>query len=144
MHLNHRFIKKIDHIGIAVESIDKTLPFYTNILCLPFQQIETIDHEQVRVATLSIGTVKIELLEPMSESSPIYTFLQKKGEGIHHIALKVDSLDQSLNYLKHVEIKLIDNYPTLGANQTKIAFVHPSSTYGVLLELCESKNYPLS
>lgn len=131
--------KKIAHIGIAVQSIEQTLPFYTEQLGLKLEGIEEVESEQVKVAFLKIGETMFELLEPLSESSAIYTYLEKNGEGIHHIALEVDNIEHRLTNLKNGGIRLIHEQPKLGANNSKIAFLHPKSTYGVLFELCEHK-----
>lgn len=131
--------KKIAHIGIAVHSLEKALPFYTEQLGLILEAVEEVQSEQVRVAFLKIGESRLELLEPLSDTSAIATFLQKKGEGIHHIALEVDEIEMRLNNLKENGIRLIHEQPKIGANDSKIAFLHPKSTNGVLYELCEHK-----
>jgi len=131
--------QKIAHIGIAVQSIEQSLPFYTEQLGLTLQGIEKVESEQVKVAFLKIGESMLELLEPMSESSAIHAYLERSGEGIHHIALEVDNIEQRLENLKNDGIRLIHEEPKLGANNSKIAFLHPKSTYGVLYELCEHK-----
>jgi len=136
---NGKAPKKIAHIGIAVENIETALPFYTEQLGLELKGIEEVNSEQVKVAFLKIGETMFELLEPLSESSAIFTFLQNKGEGIHHIALEVDNIDERLQSLKNDGIRLINEQPKLGANNSKIAFIHPKSTFGVLYELCEHK-----
>lgn len=128
---------KIDHIGIAVTSIDKALPFYVEHLRLTLEGIEEVQSEQVKVAFLRIGETRLELLEPTSDESPIYKFIQKRGEGIHHIALGVRQIDERLNELKENGIQLINETPKIGAGNAKIAFLHPKSASGVLYELCE-------
>lgn len=129
--------KKIAHIGIAVHDLEKTIPFYTKHLGLTLEKIEIVEREQVKVAFLKIGESMIELLEPLSNDSPIYKFLQNKGEGIHHIALEVEDIEERLHQLKKDGIQLINEKPQQGANNSKISFIHPKSTYGVLFELCE-------
>ena|SRR5690625_1921927 len=129
--------KKIAHIGIAVHSIKKTLPFYTNHLGLELERMEDVISEQVKIAFLKIGETRIELLEPLNESSAIYKFLQKKGEGIHHLAFEVENLSSRLKKLKEDGIQLINEKPKKGANNSLIGFIHPRSTSGVLIELCE-------
>lgn len=129
--------KKIAHIGIAVHNIEKSLPFYTTLLGLTLERVEEVESEQVKVAFLKIGESRIELLEPLSEASAIYTYLQKKGEGIHHIALEVDAIEERLSQLKDNGIRLIHDEPKKGANNSQIAFLHPKSTNGVLYELCQ-------
>ena len=129
--------KKIAHIGIAVQSIEKTIPFYTKHLGLELEKIEDVLSEQVKVAFLKIGETRIELLEPLNHSSAIYTFLQKKGEGIHHLAFEVTDLTSRLSKLKSEGIQVINGDPKKGANNSLISFLHPQSTNGVLIELCE-------
>lgn len=131
--------EKIAHIGIAVHSLEETLPFYTEQLGLLLEGIEKVESEQVKVAFLKIGESRLELLEPLSDASAIATFLEKKGEGIHHIALEVDEIEKRLVDLKENGIRLIHEQPKIGANDSKIAFLHPKSTNGVLYELCEHK-----
>lgn len=133
-------VKKIDHIGIAVRSIEEALPFYKDILNLKYIGTEEVESQQVKVAFLSAGETKIELLEPMSLESPLEKFLQKKGEGIHHVAFGVDDLSARLADLKTRGIPLIDEVPREGAANSQIAFIHPKAATHVLVELCE-KNY---
>jgi len=129
--------EKIAHIGIAVNSIEESLPFYTDQLGLSLEKIEKVESEQVKVAFIQIGESRIELLEPLSEKSAIHSFLEKKGEGIHHIALEVDNIEERLKHLNLNNVKLINEQPKEGANNAQIAFIHPKSTHGVLLELCQ-------
>lgn len=128
---------KIDHIGIAVKSLEKALPFYIDHLNLQLEAIEEVESEQVKVAFLRIGETRIELLEPTSEHSPISKFIENRGEGIHHIALGVYEIEERLIELKNDGIKLINDQPKTGAGGAKIAFLHPKSASGVLYELCE-------
>jgi methylmalonyl-CoA/ethylmalonyl-CoA epimerase len=132
-------INKVDHIGIAVRSLENTLPFYTDVLNLPLLGIEEVDTQMVRVAFLQAGGTKLELLEPTSEESPIAKFIEKRGEGIHHVALGVDSIEDRIIEMKEKEIRMIDDQPRLGAGGASIAFMHPKSASGVLVELCEKK-----
>jgi methylmalonyl-CoA/ethylmalonyl-CoA epimerase len=132
-------VKKIDHIGIAVRSIEKALPFYTEVLNLPLLGIEEVDSEKVKVAFLKIGESKLELLEPTSTESAIAMFLEKRGEGIHHIALAVDSIQERINEIKDKGIRMINESPKRGAGGALVAFMHPKSTGGVLLEYCEKE-----
>ncbi len=129
--------QKIDHIGIAVKNLDESVQFYTQMLGLKLQGIETVESEKVRVAFLEIGETRLELVEPTSEESAIAKFLDKKGEGIHHIALKVDNQQDRLDALKNAGIQLINETPKLGAHNNMVAFLHPKATKGVLIELCE-------
>lgn len=131
--------KKISHIGIAVRSLKEAVPLYRDVFGLEYEGEEVVDSEQVRVAFFKIGESRIELLEPLSESSAIYKYLQKKGEGIHHIALEVSDLKQRLSELKEKGIRLIYEQPKPGAHQMNISFLHPKVTGGVLYELCEPR-----
>ncbi|AMX82974.1 methylmalonyl-CoA epimerase [Geobacillus subterraneus] len=130
-------VKKVDHIGIAVRSIEKALPFYTDVLGLPFLGIEEVGSEQVKVAFLQAGEAKIELLEPLSPESAVATFIEKRGEGIHHVALGVDDITERIRELKEHGIRMIQETPKRGAGGAWVAFMHPKSTGGVLYELCE-------
>ncbi|MBT2738049.1 methylmalonyl-CoA epimerase [Bacillus sp. ISL-7] len=132
-------IKKVDHIGIAVRSLEHTLPFYTDVLNLPLLGIEEVETQQVRVAFLEAGGTKLELLEPTSEESTIAKFIEKRGEGIHHVALGVVSIKERISEMKEKGIRMIDYQPRPGAGGANIAFMHPKSTSGVLFELCEKK-----
>lgn len=129
--------KKIAHIGIAVRDLEASIPFYTDLLGLTLEKLEEVDSEQVKVAFLKIGEARIELLEPLSEKSAIHTFLEKRGEGIHHIALEVEDINERLLHLKEHGVRLINEQAKAGANNAQIAFLHPKSTSGVLLELCQ-------
>ncbi|PMC39533.1 methylmalonyl-CoA epimerase [Bacillus sp. UMB0899] len=133
-------VKKIDHIGIAVYSIEEALPFYKDVLRLKYIGTEEVHSQQVKVAFLSAEETKIELLEPMSSESPIANFLQKKGEGIHHIAFGVNDLSSRLVELKTNGIPLIDEVPRMGAANFQIAFLHPKAAKNVLVELCEKND----
>lgn len=132
-------IKKVDHIGIAVRSLEHTLPFYTDVLNLPLLGIEVVETQLVRVAFLEAGGTKLELLEPTSEESTIAKFIEKRGEGIHHVALGVVSIKERISEMKEKGIRMIDDQPRPGAGGANIAFMHPKSTSGVLFELCEKK-----
>jgi len=129
--------KKIDHLGIAVSNLSDSLPFYENALGLKLMSKEEVKDQKVSVAMLECGESHIELLEPTSEESPIARFIEKKGPGIHHIAIKVKDIEGELQRMKEHGVRLIDEKPRIGAGGLKIAFVHPKSTNGVLLELCE-------
>jgi len=132
-------MKKVDHIGIAVRSLQDSLSFYTEVLKLPLLGIEEVVSQKVRVAFLQAGETKLELLEPTSKDSPIASFIEKRGEGIHHIALGVESIEQRIVEMKQQGIRMIDEQPRTGAHGSDIAFMHPKSTGGVLFELCEKK-----
>ncbi len=130
---------KINHLGIATKGIDEALKFWENALGLENVHTETVEDQKVRVAMLPIGESRIELLEPTSEDSPISKFLEKRGGGIHHIAVEVDNIEESLAKLKQKGMRLIDEKPRVGAEGCLVAFVHPSSANGVLLELVQSE-----
>lgn len=129
--------KKISHIGIAVENIDAALPFYRDVLGLEFEGTEVVAEQKVKVAFLAIGESRIELLEPTSSDSPVAKFLEKNGPGIHHLAYQVEGLEERLGSLKAQGVRLIDESPRCGAHHTRIAFLHPKASGGVLTELCE-------
>lgn len=131
---------KLDHIGIAVKDISESLKFYKDALGLTLDGIEIVTDQKVKTAFLSVGETHLELLEATEADSPVGKFIEKRGEGIHHIAIKVENIQEHLSQLDENEIKLIDKEPKIGANNKKIAFVHPKSTSGVLLELCEEES----
>lgn len=130
-------VKNVDHIGIAVKSIDETLKFYREVLGLEVEGVEVVEEQKVKVAFLPIGDTEIELLESTDPEGPIAKFIEKKGEGIQHIAFRVDNIEEALEQMKEKGIRLIDEKPRYGAGGAKIAFLHPKSTYGVLVELSE-------
>ena len=130
-------IKKIDHIGIAVKDLDETTRFYKENLGLEIKGIEEIKEQKVRVAIIPVGESRIELLQSTNLDGPIAKFIEKRGEGIHHIALEVERIEETLQKLKTKGVQLVDQKPRIGANKMKIAFLHPRSTKGVLIELCE-------
>jgi methylmalonyl-CoA/ethylmalonyl-CoA epimerase len=128
---------KIEHIGIATRGLDDALGFWRDALGLELQDVEEVAEQGVRVAMLPIGETRVELLEPTSEASPIAKFLEKRGAGIHHIAVRVDDIRATLARLKEQGLRLIDEVPRRGAGGCLVAFIHPSSANGVLLELVE-------
>ncbi len=130
-------LKKINHIGIAVKSLETSIPFYRDQLGMVFEGTEEVPDQKVRVAFLQIGESRIELLEPTAEDSPIAKYLEKKGEGIHHMAYEVDDIEIALADLKEKGVRLIDETPRLGAHNSLIAFLHPKATGGVLTEICQ-------
>lgn len=130
-------IEKIDHIGIAVKSIEESLPYYRDVLGLQYTGSEIVEEQKVRVAFLKIGESRIELLEPTTDDSPVAKFLEKRGSGIHHIAVRTNSIEDDLSKHKDHEARLIDESPRIGAHDMQIAFVHPKTTSGVLMELCQ-------
>ncbi len=127
----------LDHIGIAVDKLDEALQIYQNILGLRLEKIRVVENQKVRLAFLLAGETKIELLEPTATESAVSRFIEKKGEGIHHIALKVTNIEGFLKQLKEKGIALVDEKPRVGAEGGKIAFLHPKSLKNVLIELCE-------
>lgn len=133
--------KKISHIGIAVKNIDHHLPLYRDIMGMEFEGTEIVAEQKVKVAFFVIGESRIELLEPTAEDSPVARFLEKNGEGVHHIAYEVEDLEIALADLRQRNIRLIDETPRCGAHGTRIAFLHPKSTGGVLTELCEKTKH---
>jgi methylmalonyl-CoA/ethylmalonyl-CoA epimerase len=128
---------KIEHIGIAVKSLEETVRVWEQAIGLEIAGYDQVDEQGVRVAMLTIGESRIELLEPTGPDSPIEKFMSKRGEGIHHVAIRVEDIEQSIERLKSAGMRLIDSTPRKGAHNTRVAFVHPASTHGVLLELVE-------
>jgi len=132
-------VKKIDHIGIAVKDLAAAIKFYEEMLGLKATGTEVVEEQKVRVAFLPTGDSEVELLESTSPDGPIARFIEKNGEGIQHIAFRVDNLEEKLAELKGKGVRLIDEKPRYGAGGAKIAFLHPKATYGTLIELCERK-----
>lgn len=130
-------ILKVDHIGIAVKSLDETLKFYEGVLGLELQGTEVVEEQKVKVAFLPVGDTEVELLESTAEDGPIAKFIEKKGEGIQHIAFRVPNIEEAIAELMEKGVKMIDEKPRYGAGGAKIAFCHPKSTNGVLVELSE-------
>ena len=128
---------RIDHIGIAVANLDETLKVYTDILGLTLHGTETVADQKVRVAFLPVGDTEIELLESTEPDVPIAKFIEAKGQGLQHIAFRVDDIEAALAELKAKGVRLIDEKPRYGAGGAKIAFLHPKSTNGVLIELSQ-------
>ena len=129
-------LTNIEHIGIAVKSLEKAMPYYENILGLKGYAIEEVKDQKVKTAFFKIGETKIELLESTAPDGPISKFIEKKGEGIHHIAFKTKDINSSLKELEEKNIRLIDEHPRKGAEGLNIAFLHPKAANGVLIELC--------
>lgn len=134
MNLSH-----IEHLGIAVKSIEEALPYYENVLGLKCYNIEEVADQKVRTAFMMVGQTKLELLEPTSDESPIAKFIEKRGEGIHHIAFCVEDTNEALAEVAAKGVKLIDEKARKGAEGLNIAFLHPKGTMGVLTELCDHK-----
>ena len=127
---------KIEHIGIAVKSLDQAIPFYEKLLGVACYATEDVSDQKVRTAFFKVGATKIELLESTAADGPIARFIEKRGEGFHHIAYAVDDIDTALSELERLGVQLIDHAPRKGAEGLMIAFLHPKSTHGVLTELC--------
>ena len=130
-------ISHIEHIGIAVKDLQTAIPYYENVLGLKCYNIEEVVDQKVKTAFFKVGETKLELLEPTSEESAVAKFIEKKGEGVHHIAFRVDNVAASLAECESKGVQLIDKAPRKGAEGLSIAFLHPKSTLGVLTEFCE-------
>ena len=135
MNLSH-----IEHIGIAVKSIEEALPYYENVLGLKCYAIEEVKDQKVKTAFFHIGQTKLELLESTDPEGPVGKFIATRGEGIHHIAFAVKDIETCLQNAREKGVRLIDQQPRKGAEGLDIAFLHPKSTFGVLTEFCENKN----
>ncbi|MGF1451420.1 MAG: methylmalonyl-CoA epimerase [Opitutales bacterium] len=133
-------IQQIDHLGIAVKSLEETVPYYENVLGLHCEKQEEVPSQKVKTAFFHCGEVHIELLEPTADDSPIAKFLEKNPNGgIHHIAFKTDNIQGDLNHAAGQGVRLINETPVEGANEKLVAFLHPKSTFGVLTEFCTDK-----
>ena len=130
-------ILKIDHLGIAVNSIEDGKNFWSGILGLGFEGSETVEEQKVTTAFFPVGESEVELLESTAPDGPVAKYIEKRGQGIQHVAFRVENIEKALEELKAKGIKLIDETPRMGAGGAKIAFLHPKSTSGVLVELCE-------
>jgi len=135
MNLSH-----IEHIGIAVKSLEEAIPFYEKVLGLKCYAIEEVKDQKVKTAFLKIGQTKIELLESTDPEGPIGKFIEKRGQGIHHLAFAVNNIEEQLKSIEKNGVQLIDKVPRKGAEGLDIAFLHPKSTFGVLTEFCEDRN----
>ncbi len=129
-------LEKIDHLGIAVKSIEEARKFYENVMGLKCERIEEVSSQKVKTAFYSIGDTHIELLEPTADDSPVAKFLETKGEGVHHIAYATDNIELQLENAANSGAKLIHEKPIIGAGGKKVAFIHPKSSHGVLTEFC--------
>lgn len=134
-------VGKINHIGIAVKSIEAASAFYRGTLGMKFEGTEVVAEQKVKVAFFAVGESRVELLEPTADDSPVAKFLEKNGEGVHHIAYEVADLERALASLKAQNVRLIDETPRCGAHGTRIAFLHPKASSGVLTELCQSDDH---
>ncbi len=134
--------RKIDHLAIAVKSLDDALRFYERAFGLRENAIEEIADQKTRVAFISMGECRLELLEPMGDDSPVGRFLKRRGEGLHHVCFRVDDIEAEISRLRTAGVKLIDDVPRRGAEGCLVAFIHPSSSAGVLIELSQSASHP--
>jgi methylmalonyl-CoA/ethylmalonyl-CoA epimerase len=132
-------IERIEHIGIAVSNLDEAIAFYENVLDLTCYAIEEVADQKVRTAFFKIGETKIELLESTDPEGPVGKFIEKRGEGVHHIAFAVDDIEAALAETAGKGIRLIDQTPRIGAEGLRIGFLHPKNTLGVLTEFCTNK-----
>lgn len=130
-------IEKIDHLGIAVKNLEEAVKLYEDVLGLACSGVEEVAEQQVKVAFFPVGETKLELLQSMSPQGPVAKFIEAKGEGIHHMALRVQNLEGKMQEMQEKGARLIDKVPRYGAGRARIAFVHPKSAGGILLELCE-------
>ena len=130
-------MEKVDHIGIAVKSLDERIPYYTEVLGLKLLKIEEVPSQNVRVAFIDAGNVKFELLEPTSEDSAIYKHIEKRGEGIQHVAFGVTGIRERMQELREKGVRLLSDEPKPGAGGAEVAFLHPKDSFGVLYELCD-------
>jgi len=130
----------IEHIGIAVNSLEEAIPYYEEILGLKCYAIEEVADQKVKTAFFKVGDTKIELLESTDPEGPIGKFIEKRGQGIHHLAFAVDGIQEALNEAEEKGIRLIDKQPRRGAEGLDIGFLHPKSTFGVLTEFCEERS----
>lgn len=131
---------RIEHIGLAVKSLDEAIPYFEQVIGVMCYAIEDVPEQKVRTAFFKIGDTKIELLESTDPEGPVGKFIEKKGEGVHHIAFEVDGLAEKLLIAEGRGVQLIDRTPRKGAEGLNIGFLHPKSTFGVLTELCENPN----
>ena len=134
MKLSH-----IEHIGIAVNSLEEAIPYYEKVLGLKCYAVEEVKHQKVKTAFFKIGKTKLELLESTDAEGPVGQFIEKRGQGLHHLAFAVENLESALKEAEQKGVKLVDKQPRKGAEGLDIAFLHPRSTFGVLTELCEDK-----
>lgn len=130
-------INKINHIAIAVRSLEEHIPFYRDVLRLEYRGTEVVEDQKVRLAVFGVGEVQIELLEPIEPESPISAFIEKRGEGMHHISYQVDDIEKQIAELKQKQVRMIDETPRSGAHGSRIAFLHPKSSAKVLTELTQ-------
>lgn len=134
-----KVVTKVDHVGIAVSNLDEAVKLYKEVLGIELHGSEVVEEQKVKVAFLPVGDTEIELLESTSPEGPIAKFIESKGQGIQHIAFRVENIEAALEEMRSKGMRLIDEKPRYGAGGARIAFLHPKSTNGVLIELCERK-----
>jgi methylmalonyl-CoA/ethylmalonyl-CoA epimerase len=130
-------VLKLDHVGIAVKNLDETLKFYTDVLGLDLAETEIVEDQKVKVAFLPIGDTEVELLESTSDDGPIAKYIERSGEGVQHLAFRVENIEEAIAEMQEKGMRMIDGTPRYGAGGAKIAFMHPKDSYRVLIELCE-------
>ena len=130
-------MQRVDHVGIAVKSIDDTLEYYIHTLGLTLVALEEVESQKVRVAFIDAGNIKLELLEPIGDDGPVAKFIEKRGEGVHHIAFGVTDIRTRMAELREKGVQLLQDEPKIGAGGAEVAFLHPKSSFGVLYELCD-------
>jgi methylmalonyl-CoA/ethylmalonyl-CoA epimerase len=130
-------MQRVDHVGIAVKSIDDTLEYYIHTLGLTLIALEEVESQKVRVAFIDAGNIKLELLEPVGDDGPVAKFIEKRGEGVHHIAFGVTDIRSRMDELREKGVQLLQEKPKAGAGGAQVAFLHPKSSFGVLYELCD-------
>jgi methylmalonyl-CoA/ethylmalonyl-CoA epimerase len=130
-------VLRLDHVGIAVKSLDETLKFYTDVLGLDLAETEIVEEQKVKVAFLPIGDTEVELLESTADDGPIAKYIERNGEGVQHLAFQVENIEAAIAEMQEKGMRMIDEMPRYGAGGAKIAFMHPKSSYRVLVELCE-------
>ncbi len=130
-------ILKLDHVGIAVKNLDETLKFYQDVLGLDLADTEIVEEQKVKVAFLPIGDTEVELLESTADDGPIAKYIERNGEGVQHLAFLVEDIEEAIKDMQDKGMRMIDEMPRYGAGGAKIAFMHPKSSYRVLIELCQ-------
>ena len=130
-------VLRLDHVGIAVKNLDETLKFYTDVLGLKLADTEIVEEQKVRVAFLPIGDTEVELLESTADDGPIAKYIERNGEGVQHLAFQVENIEAAIAEMQEKGMRMIDEMPRYGAGGAKIAFMHPKSSYRVLVELCQ-------
>ncbi len=130
-------IDKIQHLGIAVKDLDRAVAFFRDVLGLPFEGYETVDEQKVKTAMFRVGETKVELLASTSPDGPVGRFLEKRGEGVHHVCFKVADIDRAMSRTRSMGVKMIDETPKSGVHGTRVAFLHPKDTFGVLMEYAQ-------